>query len=159
MSTTSTQGMMQDLRSRLLNFEPRSGDTLNTSLGGRLYTTQAPDKLPDQPYPYAVVRLMDRQQTVGDQGFRTRGEIEVQIFDRPRSQQWRAEAIADVVQQAFLHWDLKTSGLMFAQHSRRVGPLPPAPAPMDRELVHIAVYVPIVAWPVMFTQYFTSSPE
>jgi hypothetical protein len=156
MSTTSTQGMMQDLRSRLLTFQPRSGDTLDTSLGGRLYTTQAPDNV---TYPYAVVRLMDRQQTVGDQGFRTRGEIEVQIFDRPRSQQWRAEAIADVVQQAFLHWDLKTSGLMFAQHSRRVGPLPPAPAPMDRELVHIAVYVPIVAWPVMFTQYFTSSPE
>jgi hypothetical protein len=155
MSTTSTQGMIQDLRARLLNFVPRSGDTLNTSLGGRLYTTQAPDNV---TYPYAVVRLMDRQQTVGDQGFRTRGEIEVSIFDRPRSQQWRAEAIADVVQQAFLHWDLKTSGLMFAQHSRRVT-MPPAPTPMDRELVQIAVYVPIVAWPVMFTQYFTSSPE
>jgi hypothetical protein len=155
MSTTSTQGMMQDLRSRLLTFQPRTGDRLEQSIGDRLYT-KAPDNV---IYPYAVVRLMDRQQTVGDQGFRTRGEIEVQIFDRPRSQQWRAEAIADVVQQAFLHWDLKTSGLMFAQHSRRVGPLPPAPAPMDRELVQIAVYVPIVAWPVMFTQYFTSSPE
>jgi hypothetical protein len=155
MSTTSTQGMMQDLRSRLLTFQPRTGDRLEQSIGDRLYT-KAPDNV---IYPYAVVRLMDRQQTVGDQGFRTRGEIEVQIFDRPRSQQWRAEAIADVVQESFLHWDLKTSGLMFAQHSRRVGPLPPAPAPMDRELVQIAVYVPIVAWPVMFTQYFTSSPE
>jgi hypothetical protein len=155
MSTTSTQGMMQDIRSRLLTFEPRTGSALGDVLTA-LYTNQAPDNV---TYPYAVVRLMDRQQTVGDQGFRTRGEIEVSIFDRPRSQQWRAETIADVVQQAFLHWDLKTSGLMFAQHSRRVGPLPPAPAPMDRELVQIAVYVPIVAWPVMFTQYFTSSPE
>ena len=156
MSTTSTQGMMQDLRTRLLTFEPRTGDPLSDVLTA-LYTVQAPDKLPDSPYPYAVIRLMDRNQTVGDQGFRTGGEVEVQIFDRPRSQQWRAEAIADVVQQAFQQWDLRSSGLLFSQHSRRIT-LPPAPTPMDRELVQIVVYVPIVAWPVMFTQYVTN-PE
>jgi hypothetical protein len=155
MSTTSTQGMIQDFRSRILNFVPRSGDTLNTTLGGRIYTTQAPDNV---TYPYGVLRMLDRRQTVGDQGFREAFELELSIAGRPRSQQWIVEGALDVAAQAFLHWDIKTSGLMFSQQ-RRVGPLPPAPAPMDRELVQIVVYVPIVAWPVMFTQYFTSSPE
>lgn len=156
MSTTSTRSLMQDLRSRLLTFQPASGERLNESIGDRLYTSQAPD---DVTYPYGVVRLMPRRQTVGDQGFREAMELEIQLFDRPRGQQWRLEAIADVVQQAFLHWQQASSGLVFAQHSRRVGPLPPAPEPMDRELVQIAVYVPIVSWPVMFTQYFTTSTE
>ena len=152
MTTTSTQAMTVDLRNRLLNFAPASGDTLNTRLGGRLYVSQAPD---NAEYPYAVMRLITRQQTDGYTGFRETSEIELAIFDRPRGQQWRAEGIADVAAQAFLMWDLRTSGLMFARHCRRLT-LPPAPSPMDRELVQVMVYVPIVAWPVMFTQYFTS---
>lgn len=155
MSTTSTQAMVADLRSRLLNFTPRSGSTLNTSLGGRLYTVQAPD---NAEYPYAVVRLVDRRQTDGYGGLRETFELELSIFDRPRVQQWRAEGIADVAEQAFLGWSLATSGVLFSRHVRRVT-MPPAPSPMDRELVHIVVYVPIVAWPVMLTQYVTQNPE
>ena len=152
MSTTSTRNMIADLRSQLLNFAPASGDSLNTSLSGRLYTVQAPD---DPDYPYAVVRLLPRRQTVGDGGYRETFEIEVQIFDRPRSQQWRAEGIADVATQAFLQWDLRSSGLLFSGHVRRIT-MPPAPDPMDRELVQITLFVPVVAWPVMLTQYATS---
>lgn len=152
MSTTSTQGMMQDLRSRLLTFQPASGDTLNTSLGGRLYTVQAPD---NAEYPYAVIRLVDRRQTDGYGGLRETFDVELSIVDRPRTQQWRAEGIADVAEQAFRDWDLATSGILFSRHVRRLT-LPPAPSPMDRELVQIVLFVPIVAWPVMLTQYVTS---
>ena len=155
MNTSTTQGMIGDLRSRLLNFTPRSGATLQASLGGRLYTVQAPD---DVTYPYAVLRLVSRAQTEGYGGLRESFEVELQIFDRPRGQQWRAEGIADVATQAFLRWDIGTSGLMFSRHVRRVV-MPPAPSPMDRELVQITLFVPVVAWPVMLTQYVTSHPE
>ena len=151
MSTTSTQGMMQDLRSRLLTFQPASGLRLNQVLGDRLYTGSAPDTV---QYPYAVFRLVDRRQTDGYTGFRATAEIELSIFDRPRSQMWRAEGIADVAEQAFLGWDLRTSGVLFSRHVRRLT-MPVAPIPMDRELVQIMVFVPIVAWPVMLTQYYT----
>jgi hypothetical protein len=144
--------MVADLRSRLLTFQPASGSTLQTTLGGRLYTVQAPD---DPTYPYAVLRLVDRRQTDGYQQLRETFEIELTICDRPRSQQWRAEGIADVATQAFFDWDLATSGVMFSRHVRRVT-LPPAPSPMDRELVQVMVFVPVVAWPVMLTQYVTS---
>ncbi len=151
MTTASTQSMMTDLRNRLLTFAPMSGSTLQTSLGGRLYVVQAPD---DVTYPYAVMRLVDRRQTDGYGGFRESFEIELMVFDRPRSQQWRAEGIADVATQAFLGWDLASSGLMFSRHVRRVV-MPPAPSPMDRELVQIVLFVPVVAWPVMLSQYVT----
>ena len=149
MSTTSTQAMVADLRSRLLTFQPASGATLQTTLGGRLYTVQAPDVV---TYPYAVLRLVDRAQTDGYAGYRQSFEIELAVFDRPRAQQWRAEGIADVAEQAFLQWDLGSSGLLFSRHVRRLT-LPPAPAPMDRELVQVMLFVPVVAWPVMLTQY------
>ena len=154
MSTTSTQGMMQDLRTRLLTFEPRTGDPLSDRLTA-LYTVQAPDNV---TYPYAVVRLVSRQQTEGYGGLRESFEVELSIFDRPRAQQWRAEGIADVATEAFLRWDIGSSGLMFSRHVRRVT-MPPAPSPMDRELVHLVLFVPVVAWPVMLTQYVTSHPE
>jgi hypothetical protein len=151
MSTTSTQAMTTDLRNRLLNFAPETGATLNSRLGGRLYVSQAPDEV---DYPYAVIRLVDRRQTDGYAGMRESFEIELAIFDRPRGKQWQAEAIADVAQQAFLKWEVYSSGLMFSRHTRRVT-MPVAPSPMDRELVHLVLFVPVVAWPVMFTQYYT----
>ena len=151
MTTTSTQAMVADLRTHLLTFQPMSGTTLQARLNGRLYVVQAPDSV---TYPYAVMRLVDRRATDGYGGYRQTFEVELQIFDRPRSQQWRAEGIADVAEQAFLGWDLASSGLLFSRHVRRVT-MPPAPEPMDRELVQITVFVPVVAWPVMLTQYVT----
>lgn len=152
----STQELIQTIRARLLDFAPASGSTLRVELGGgasaRLYTDGAPD---GTTYPYAVLRLADHRQTDGYGGFRKTVELEVQVYDRPRSQVWRAQRIADVIEQALLLWETAADGLVFSRHVRRVGPLPPAPDPMDRELVQIAVFAPVVVWPVMLSQYVT----
>ena len=151
MTTASTQGVYQLVQDRVLNFAPLSGDTLNTRIGGRLYTVQGPDVL---VYPYVVMRWMAPAATDGYNGLRKSGEFEFQVLDRPRAQYWRAEGIADVIEQCFLDWGSAVSGLSFARHIRRVE-LPPAPSPMDREIVNIGVYVPVVSWPVMLSQYVT----
>ena len=154
MNTSTTQGIIGDLRSQLLTFAPRTGEPLEDVLTA-LYTVQAPDKLPENPYPYGVIRLVGRQATDGYGGLRETFEVELSLFDRPRSQQWRLEGAADTAQGAFTRWSLGTSGLLFSRHIRRVT-LPPAPSPMDRELVQIVLFVPVAAWPVMLTQYVTS---
>lgn len=153
MTTLSTQGIYQLLRTRLLGFIPRQGTTLNTRLTGRLYTVQAPDVL---VYPYAVMRWMDPAATPEyNDGIRKSGTLEIQVFTRPRSEQWTCEGIADLIEQALNGWADGTSGLTFARHVRRVT-MPPAPSPMDREVCQITLFVPVVSWPVMLSQYVTS---
>lgn len=152
MTTLSTQGIYQLIRARLLGFVPRQGTTLNTRLAGRLYTVQAPDTV---EYPYAVMRWIDPAATPEYDGIRKAGTLEIQVYTRPRSELWTAEGIADLIEQALNGWADGTSGITFARHVRRVT-MPPAPSPMDRELCQITVMVPIVSWPLMLSQYFTS---
>lgn len=144
----STQQLVETVMTRLLDFVPSSGTTLRTRLGGgasaRLYTVQAPN---DPVYPYAVLRIATRPQTLGYAGYRSEAGIEVQVFDRPRSQQWVAEGIADLIEQATLGWcDPTGTGLVFARHLRRMT-LPPAPSPMDREVVVVTLSLPVAVWP------------
>jgi hypothetical protein len=148
----STQALVSAVRTQLLDYQPPSpGTTLRARLGGgtsaRCYTVEAP---PDAAYPYVVLRIASRPQTPGFGGWRSVAEFEVQVWDRPRTEQWRAEGIADLIEQAALHWAVMGSGLAFSQHVRRVT-LPPAPAPMDRELVGITLFLPVVVWPAYLT--------
>lgn len=152
MSTTTSKAVVDAIRTRLLGFTPKTGSTLNTLLGGRLYTVQAPD---EPVYPYAVLTYTNRVQTDGYGGLREMGDLEILIHARPRGQQWAAETIADTVQQAVLRWansEANPDGLIFTRHCRR-DQVPPMGSPMDRELVVVRVLVPVVVWPRLFTQY------
>jgi hypothetical protein len=146
----STQVFIRTVRTRMLDYTPPAGSTLRTLLGGgedaRLYTHETPAD--DEPtYPYAVVRIASRPQTDGYGGLRSVAGIEVQVFDRPRSQLWRAEGIADRIEQSMLGWAMAdTPSIVFARHVRRMT-LPPAPSPMDRDLIVITLTVPVVVWP------------
>ena len=143
----STQQLVETVMTRLLDYTPPSGTTLRARLGGgasaRLYTVAAPA---DPVYPYAVLRIASRPQTDGYGGLRSVAGFEVQVFDRPRSQQWRAEGIGDLIEQAMLGWCATGTGLVFARHVRRMT-LPPAPTPMDRDLVVVTLTLPVVVWP------------
>jgi hypothetical protein len=150
-TTSTTQGFLALCRGRALDYVPPTTTTLRTLLGGgasaRLYTEQAPDIV---TYPYAVLSWKSVSQTEGYQGWRMYGELEFQVWDRPRGNEWRAQGIADVIQQAFLGWSDSASGLSFGRHSRRQR-VPLAAEPSDRELVRILVFVPVAAWPVLLS--------
>lgn len=153
MTTASTQGLIALFMARVLDFTPMTGDMLRTRLGGgsspRLYVEQAPDVV---TYPYAVLSWKSAHATEGDAGLQIKGEMEIQVYDRPRGNEWRAQGIADVMQQAMLTWGSAVSGATWAGHVRRQR-VPLAAEPADRELVRIIVFVPVTCWPVMLSQY------
>jgi hypothetical protein len=156
MTTASLQGFLSLVMGHLLDFTPATGTTLRTRLGGgasaRLYVEQAPDSV---TYPYAVLSAKSVRETPGYDGFRLEGEIEVQVYHRPRGKEWDAQGIADVIEQACLRWADGQSGVSFFRHVRRMR-VPLAAAPADRELVRIIVFIPVVCWPVMQSQYVTT---
>jgi hypothetical protein len=150
-TTASTQGFITLCRTRALDYVPRTGDTLRTMLGGgtgaRLYTEQAPDVV---TYPYVVLSWKSVRETEGYAGWRMDGELEFQIWHRPRAKEWEAQAIADRIQQAFSGWIDGASGLTWSRFVRRQR-LPLAAEPADRELVRIVVFVPVASWPVLLS--------
>ena len=151
MTTASTQGFLAMCRTRALDYVPPTGDTLRTRLGGgssaRLYTEQAPDTV---TYPYVVLSWKSARETEGYAGWRMDGELEFQVYHRPRGNEWAAQGIADVIHQAFSGWVDAASGLTFSRHARRLR-LPLAAEPADRELVRVVVFIPVASWPVLLS--------
>jgi hypothetical protein len=152
--TDSTRDIVTAIRTRLLDFSPTGGGAdLGTLLGDRLYYGQAPAAGSVAPlFPYGVYRLTNRLETDGFAGMRETGDVEVLLFGRPRSTQWDVEACADLADQALLAWHHTTTGLHFSRFRTR-DTLPPAPDPMDREVVLIRLLFPVVLWPTYRTQY------
>jgi len=148
--SASTTALLVTIRTRLLSFVPMGGgSTLATLLGSRLYESQAPETA---TFPYGVFRLTNRLETDGFAGMRESADLEVMFFDRPRSRAEALDLIADVADQALLSWAQATDGITFARFRLR-DTLPPAPEPMDRELVVIRQVFPVVLWPTYRTQY------
>lgn len=152
--SATTHAIVAAIRTRLLDTNPTSGDDLSTRLGGRLYYEQAPATGSVSPiFPYAVYRLTNRIETDGFAGMRETADVELLIFGRPRGvQQWVVEGCADVADEALLAWQSVTDGIAFSCFRTR-DTLPPAPDPMDRDVVMVRLLFPVVLWPTYRTAY------
>lgn len=152
--TDSTYDLLALIRTRLLDFTPTSGDDLGTRLGQRLYYEQAPAAGSVAPkYPYGIYRLTNRLETDGFAGMRETGDLEVQLYGRPRGTALAVvEGCADVIDQALLDWNGITDGIVFSRFRLR-DTLPVPPDPMDREVVTVRLLFPVVLWPTYRTDY------
>jgi hypothetical protein len=151
MTTTSTANLWRQMRVRLLTYVPRSGATLRTRIGDRLYYVQAPDNAA-WPHGIATLRLPNDGAYNGE---RLEGELEVLLYDRPRSKQEALEDMADIADQAMLRYADGTSGLVFSRERRR-DTLPANLPPADREVCGIRLVYQLVVWPLFLTQHASS---
>lgn len=147
----SERWLVQQLRARALTFTALGGDRLQDLIGDRLYLAQAADHA---VYPYVVLGLQ-HVATFTDGGYRQLWSVEWLVLHRDRGQYWEASWIADVLEQAFLRWRVATSTALVLAQSQQAqrATLPPAPAPMDRELVQVRYVVPCIVWPAHLTPY------
>lgn len=156
--TSSTNAITSTLRDALLNYESDAGGAqIGDSITGaddkpRLWVGLAPD---NAVFPYIVMRL-DTRNDGESNGIRLTGQLEVQIYARPQSQQPVANDIADLVEQAMLTFLATTQGLMF-QKARQRSTLPMAGPPVDSETVTIRLVYTLVIWP-QFLYRLTHGP-
>jgi hypothetical protein len=156
--TSSTGGIEDALRTRLLSFQPLVGlDTLADVIGstvsgagsdGKLFWDEAPD---DTTYPYGVLQLKNRRNT-SDVPERTLVELEVMLFGRPRAQKATVEQAADLCEQAMLRYVDAMSGVLGCWGCLR-NTLPVMTSPADREVVQVMLTFTLVVWPAYLTQY------
>ena len=151
MSTTSTANIWRTVRSRILGYQPPTGATLQTRLSGRLYYVQAPDNAP-WPHGIGTLRLPSSGAYNSE---RLDGELELMLYDRPRSKAEALEDMADVADQAMLRYADGSSGLVFSRERRR-DTLPAFLPPADREVVAIRLVFQLVVWPLYLTQHASS---
>lgn len=160
MSTATTTSILQAIRTRLLTFTPSATSTLAVLLGstttgsgsdGKLFFNQAPDSITSSGF-WGILRLIDSQQDGFDGGAMVRGQCELILYGRPRSQQASVERMADVVMEAWRNWMYtETTGRCIAARdvtSRFAIPYEP---PADRELVAIRLLLPFMATPTFLT--------
>lgn len=160
-----TAAYQEVVRTRLLDFQPASGgSTLRTRLGGgataRLYVDVAPDA---PTYPYAVLRLRDRNEVAGFHALGERVDVELDLFHRPRgkgagetvTRTAALDAIADLCDEAMRAFrDVSDGWVWFAGQRRRTKPEPDID-PLDRELVFIRLVYPLGLWPSNKTRYLS----
>src|SRR5687768_10572906 len=102
MATTSMAAMLQQVRTRLLNFAPMGGgQTLATRLTSRLYIGRPPDSV---TYPYGVIRFINGVRSGAYNGDRMSGDIELMLYGNAVSQAETLENAADVAEQALLRY-------------------------------------------------------
>ena len=149
-STASWTDIYKAVRTRLLTFAPKTGSTVGTLLGNRLYILQGPDTA---VFPYGIMRIQSGFQSGQYKGERLAGELEIMLFARPRSQQQALNLVADTCDQAFLRYhDGSSAGLIFSRERMR-NDLPAYGAEVDREVVQIQLLYQLVVWPTYLTQY------
>jgi hypothetical protein len=165
--TQSTDGLLAIIRTRLLTFEPSGEDTrtLADRLGTygvnsvpRLWLETVPDDVAEdtstQVNLWGLMQLIPTKQAGDDGGFMRRGELEVQLFGRPRRAAADVSAMADLVEQALFGW---------INHEDEGGYIRPQSGlqrskinydePADRELGQINLRVKISYAPQFLTQY------
>lgn len=145
-STLTTEGLLQAARTQLLTHQTPAGDTLADTLADRLYLDQAPDTV---TFPYGVLRFQNRQRV---QNMRIRGDLELMLFDRPRSKAAALGASADIAEEALLGWRDASDGLVWSDDCQR-DVMPTFDAPADHEVVQLRLLFEIVAYPRLLTQY------
>jgi hypothetical protein len=172
-NTQSTDGLLGIVKTRLLTFVPNQnivgGDT--RTLADRLGTYNAGgvaiprmwfEKVPDDvgedrstnQNVWAMMQLIPAKQHGDDGRFMRRGELEVQIFGRPRRAAVEVSGMADCVEQALFAWlNHSTEG----GYIKALGGLTRTKIvyddPSDRELGEIDLRVNISYSPQFLTQY------
>lgn len=153
MSTATTSSTMVLIRNRILGFS-YGGVTVASLLGTRLYQ----DGVPDAPtYPFAVLRLLNESTTseYGD-GIRSTADIEVMVFDRPRTQLTRARTLADLIDGALNQWTFAGAEQGFLKVTgRRRDTLPQGSGDVDREVVQVWLTYSTVLWSQSLARHFT----
>jgi hypothetical protein len=157
MSVESTPAVLIALRDRALTFVPPSGPTLGAILGTlsaplqgpyglhpagapRFFQQVLPDGLPfssidpARPQFYAL-GTMGTARPAEDSGGMLAFPWEVIVYARPRSAFAAVLRAGDLLYQAYLGW-VGAEGRVIA-FPGTVGPLPPYPAPADREVVGV----------------------
>lgn len=152
MTSTSLVQLFLQLRARILGFTTPDGhspgDELGTGSSGRLFYVQAPD---DVTTPYAVARLINQQITL--QGSRLRADLEIMVFDRPRSRQPATELLADWIVGALVGYRGGHGESFLMVNPPVRDSLEPVPSPGDSSLVQIRVAAEVIAYPTFLSQY------
>lgn len=157
MTASLQTDVLERIRTRLLTFAPLhgQGDPLWMRLGatqaidasgtwnGGVYLSQAPDNV---DYPYAVLRFASQREGAYG-GDRLHGDLEIQVYGRPRAMMGTVEGIADAMQQALQRWTDVTNGNYVASREDRRETLPMYGSPADREVCAVRLVFDVVAWP------------
>jgi hypothetical protein len=168
-NTASTDGMLAIIRTRLLTFVPMGDDdrTLLDRLGTygvsnvpRLWLETVPDDVSEdqssQVTLWGLMQVIPARQAGDDGGYMRRGELEVQLFGRPRRAAAEVSAMADLVEQALFRW------INYADQGGYIKPQEGLTrtkieydTPADRELAQINLRVRISYAPQFLTRYST----
>jgi hypothetical protein len=168
--TSTTKGVYEAVRQRLLTFAPiGGGETADTIL--RRYVENGVTKMapagqarlyvfgPDDgaKYPFAYIRFLPRTTSMEHKGEREEFDVEVTCVHRPRSKFWELQALADLFDQAMLRWadpSDPAGGFLGARgRIRDTIPQPPAGSPADREVVQERIRYQIISWPHFLNRY------
>lgn len=152
--TGSMLDVKKSLRRLLLDYRNAGGRSAREILDERMWDTRARDNQPT--FPYAVFRL--QTQNPGTyHGMRLDGNLEVQVYGRPFSQQEAVEAVADLFDQCMVSRLLRRQGLIFC-HGFTRQTLPVAGAAIDSEVVTVRLGYQLAIWPALLTDLTTVLP-
>lgn len=149
MSTTSTDGMLQTARARLMAYTAPDASTKLTSLGNaRVFLRRAPA---DGPFPLVV--LTKENTTVHPEfaGYREDFELVAEVRGRGLDTSEVVDDIADLVTQAFLSWADSSveTGFTMTNSLRR------EPLPDDGIDIGVRVIAECFAYPRVLTDALT----
>lgn len=154
MSVASLAAIEQTIRTRLLTFVPSSGTALATLLGATTSGAGADGKLyVDQPAEdvtgfYGVLRLIDVPVAGFDGGSMIRGQAELVLYGRPRTQGRAVKLMGAVVLEAWQGFEYtEPSGRCLVARDASNAQMLFFQDPADRDLVAFRVLLPFMATP------------
>lgn len=150
MTTVSTSGIEQVLRTRLLNYVDPDGHTLGDSdaIGSRLYIDMAPD---GTAYPYAEMAIKSPQIRADSDGLVLVADVEVMFFAKPRGQSAPIKALGDRAVAAFTGFRDATSGLLWFT-SATAAVLPRFTPPADAGVMQVRVIGRMECYPELLSR-------
>ena len=154
MSTVSYDAIYTTLRNRLMNYT--DGVTTMASLVGgpgdtaRIFQNTVPDVA---TFPYIVFRITSDDDS--NMQSRIQGNIEIMVYDRPRSQMRRQRTLSDLVDKALRQFGAgSTLTGYFRITGRTRGDVPQGSGEADREVVTTRFLFTFFAWP----HYLNTAP-
>lgn len=160
-NTGSWLGVQRLIRTRLLGFTSISGgSSLATLIGsttsgsgsdGKIFLNQAPD---DVTGFWAILRVIDDPKDGADGRLMIRATAELQLFGRPRRVQAQVEAMADLVEEAWMNFShTEIDGHLSAMGVSNRFAVPYESDPADRELVQVRLLLYFRCVPQFLLKY------